>query len=280
MALKKENLQGAPQPSPRKARAIGTTELPDGHTTLRCMRQLMVDLQSELEALKTATPEPFGGTAAFEQYQDAMTKYKGLRHHETMTIEHSAVWQCLGSVRRLEQMFFTNGDGEPTAGGSSFPSPWSETPLHLWQLSVEEGRFLWESMTKKPWEWPATSKSTKGNGSGDDAGKNKGTSGKLDGIKGKNKGNPKGKRKGDTSRGTVVDGIEGHTQWNAKGKRKGGERKDAVDGIKGKGKGTTEGCAQGTSKGGKRKAIVDGITDQTEGNAKGQSKGGAMVSQS
>lgn len=75
----------------------------------------------------------------------------------------------------MDQMFFTNGDGEPTAGGSSFPALWFDTPLRLWQLSVEEGRSSWKSMSKKPWEWPATSKSTKGNGSGDDAGKSKGT---------------------------------------------------------------------------------------------------------
>ena len=33
------------------------------------MRQLMVDLESELDALTTTTPDQFGGTAAFEQDQ-------------------------------------------------------------------------------------------------------------------------------------------------------------------------------------------------------------------
>jgi len=33
------------------------------------MRQLMVDLESELDALATTTPDQFGGMAVFEQDQ-------------------------------------------------------------------------------------------------------------------------------------------------------------------------------------------------------------------
>ena len=132
MAPKKHHLHGAPQPSPKKARvATGTAELSAGHPTLQFMSKVMLNLQSDLDALKTATPEPFGGTAAFDpdQYKEAMSKnneYEAttlLCHHKIMTLEHSSVWPCMGSVHRLEKMFFTTDDGEPTSGGSSFPTP-------------------------------------------------------------------------------------------------------------------------------------------------------------